>query len=61
MYPKGLHQAIADGIASPDIVIRFATLDEPEHGLTDEVLSSTDVLLWWGHAAHNEVKDECVQ
>ena len=40
--------------------VRTATLDEPEHGLTEEVLGSTDVLLWWGHMAHGEVSDEVV-
>src|SRR5690606_23866 len=37
-----------------------ATLDEPEHGLTEEVLANTDVLIWWGHMAHGEVNDEIV-
>lgn len=37
-----------------------ATLDEPEHGLTQEVLDNTDVLIWWGHVAHQEVSDEIV-
>ena len=37
-----------------------ATLDEPEHGLTDEVLAKTDVMLWWGHMAHGEVSDAVV-
>ena len=41
--------------------MRTATLDEPEHGLTEEVLERTDVLLWWGHLAHDEVKDEVVE
>ena len=40
--------------------MRTATLDEPEHGLTAEVLADTDVLTWWGHMAHGEVKDEIV-
>ena len=39
---------------------RTATLDEPEHGLTQEVLDNTDVLFWWGHLAHDEVTDEIV-
>ena len=59
-YPKGIHQAIADGIKTDDLKIRFATLDEPEHGLTEEVVNTTDVMLWWGHMAHDEVKDEIV-
>ncbi len=40
--------------------VRTATLDEPEHGLTEAVLAETDVLIWWGHMAHGEVKDEIV-
>jgi len=62
IYPKGMHGAIADGLrGKPGIsTIRTATLDEPEHGLTREVLDSTDVLTWWGHTAHGEVKDEIV-
>ena len=40
--------------------MRTATLDEPEHGLTDAVLAATDVLTWWGHVAHGEVSDEIV-
>ena len=40
--------------------MRTATLDEPEHGLTEEVLDETDVLIWWGHKAHGEVDDAIV-
>lgn len=61
IYPEGIHGAIAAHLrAQPDIQVCTATLDEPEHGLTDEVLASTDVLIWWGHAAHGEVRDEVV-
>ncbi|MBM7583012.1 trehalose utilization protein [Caldicoprobacter guelmensis] len=61
IYPKGIHGAIADFLSQePDIEVRTATLDEPEHGLTREVLDSTDVLIWWGHIAHNEVRDDVV-
>jgi trehalose utilization protein len=61
LYPEGMHQAIAAGLSAHDeFVVRTATLDEPEHGLTDEVLNSTDVLTWWGHMAHHEVSDAVV-
>ena len=61
LYPKGMHTVIAEGIgAAQDIVARTATLDEPEHGLTEAVLDETDVLMWWGHIAHGEVQDEIV-
>lgn len=62
VYPEGIHQAIAAFLSrEEDIVVRTATLDEPEHGLTDEVLDNTDVLIWWGHMAHHEVSDEIVE
>ncbi len=62
VYPKGIHGCIADFLnAQPDITARTATLREPEHGLTQEVLDATDVLLWWGHMAHGEVSDEVVE
>ena len=60
IYPEGIHGAIAKGIAAEDLQIRCATLDEPEHGLTDEVLADTDVMIWWGHCAHGEVRDDIV-
>jgi trehalose utilization protein len=61
IYPEGIHGAIAQGLHEyPGITARTATLDEPEHGLTDAVLAETDVLIWWGHGAHGEVRDEIV-
>ncbi|MBN2643677.1 MAG: ThuA domain-containing protein [Victivallales bacterium] len=60
IYPGGLHGFLAEKLNSPDLNIRTATLDEPEHGLTEEVLNNTDVLLWWGHAAHHKVEDAIV-
>jgi len=62
IYPRGIHVAIADHLnAQQNIEARTATLDEPDHGLSDEVLASTDVMTWWAHTAHNEVSDEIVQ
>jgi trehalose utilization protein len=56
-----MHEAIAKHLrAQPDTRVRTATLDEPEHGLTEDVLRETDVLTWWGHVAHGEVSDEVV-
>ena len=61
VYPDGMHAVIAEALAAePDFSVRTATLDEPEHGLTQEVLERTDVLTWWGHCAHGEVSDEIV-
>lgn len=60
LYPNGMHDAISKGINGENFVIRTATLEEPEHGLSDEVLANTDVLIWWGHSAHDQVSDEVV-
>nr|WP_218885290.1 ThuA domain-containing protein [Kineococcus aurantiacus] len=61
-YPEGMHGAIAAGLRRllPDAEVSTATLADPEHGLTAEVLARTDVLLWWGHAAHDQVDDAVV-
>ncbi|CAM3474660.1 ThuA domain-containing protein [Marinicrinis lubricantis] len=59
IYPEGLHRAIGEGLPE-DYHITYATLDDPEHGLTEEVLAKTDVLIWWGHAFHHEVDDAIV-
>ncbi|HEY3297845.1 MAG TPA: ThuA domain-containing protein [Armatimonadota bacterium] len=61
IYPNGIHHAIASHLdKQPDLKVRTATLDQPKHGLTDEVLEETDVLIWWGHCGHNLVSDELV-
>ena len=61
VYPEGIHRAIADYLEEqPGLTVQTATLDEPEHGLTDAVLAETDVLIWWGHQAHAAVADEIV-
>ena len=62
VYPEGIHRAIAKHLeGQSDLGVRTALLDEPEHGLTDEVLAHTDVLIWWGHMAHEEVSDVVVE
>ena len=60
IYPEGIHEAIAMPLREAGLEVRTATLDESEHGLPQEVLEATDVLLWWGHVAHDEVSDAVV-
>jgi trehalose utilization protein len=70
LYPQGIHGALAQGVRqqltetgrldSTALQIRTATLAEPQHGLSDEVLAATDVLVWWGHQAHDQVSDAVV-
>jgi trehalose utilization protein len=64
IYPSGMHTTIKEGIeefAGERVSVTTVTLDDPEHGLTEELLERTDVLTWWGHAAHAEVSDEIVE
>lgn len=60
MYPEGIHHQLASFLSNEEYEVQTATLDEEEHGLTQQILDETDVLLWWGHMAHDEVKDEIV-
>ena len=61
IYPDGIHVVIADFLEKAGHTVRTATLDEPECGLTEEVLENTDVLFWWGHCSHDTVPDEIVE
>jgi trehalose utilization protein len=60
LYPDRIDGQIAKGIASSEFEIRRVTMDDPEEGLPDSLLDDTDVLLWWGHIAHEEVSDALV-
>ncbi|HOB03814.1 MAG TPA: ThuA domain-containing protein [Propionibacteriaceae bacterium] len=63
IYPDGMHETIKQGIEEnlgERAVVTTATLDQAEHGLTDAVLDECDVLVWWGHRAHDQVADEIV-
>ena len=62
LYPEGMHGCIAAALnADPEIEATTATLQEPEHGLSEARLADTDVLTWWGHAAHADVEDKIVE
>lgn len=63
VYPEGLHGAIAAGLQEQlgdAALVRTATLEQPEHGLTEAALAETDVLTWWGHMGHERVADAVV-
>ena len=51
----GLSELLGDAVRT-----RTATLDEPDHGLPQDVIDATDVLTWWGHIAHDDVDDAIV-
>jgi trehalose utilization protein len=63
VYPNDVNTAIAEGLKPMKLngweVIK-ASLNDPDQGLSDALLDSTDVLIWWGHKRHGDVKDELV-
>lgn len=62
IYPQGIHGCIAEFLGRyPDLSVRTATFDEPEHGLSQEVLDHTDVLIYWSHMAQEEFSDEVAE
>lgn len=58
VYPDGIHGYLKSVLQSDEMKVTTATLEDPECGLTQEVIDNTDVLLWWGHMAHDRVPDE---
>ena len=41
-----------------ELSIQTATFEMPEHGLTEEVLEQTDVLIFWSHMRQEQFSDE---
>jgi trehalose utilization protein len=63
LYPEGMHAVLSAALTrllGDAVQVHVATLNQPDHGLTFEALAETDVLTWWGHAAHERVEDEIV-
>lgn len=62
LYPQGIHGCIKEFLSkNSDFEVRTATLEEPEHGLTQEVLDNTDVLIYWSHIAQDDFSDEVAE
>jgi len=62
VYPKGIHGCIAEFLGKEDdFSVHTATFYDPEHGLTEEVLQNTDVLIIWSHALQEEFSDEVAE
>jgi trehalose utilization protein len=62
VYPNDISGAIAEGLKGlKGWEVVEANLSDPNQGLPDELLKRTDVLIWWGHRRHDQVKDELVE
>ena len=61
-YPEGMNECIKNFISTENEVRMIVhTADDDGSALTDEILSDTDVLVWWGHAHHSSVADSVVE
>ena len=59
VYPEGIHGCLASFLGKEqDFDITVVTFNMPEHGLTEEVLNNTDVLIFWNHVKQDEFSDE---
>jgi trehalose utilization protein len=60
-YPDGIRAAVAEALKPLEgWEISTRTLTDPNQGVTEEDLAKTDVLFWWGHQKHREVKQELI-
>jgi trehalose utilization protein len=63
VYPQDINTAIVEGLQPLEAKgwqIVKASLNDPDQGLNDELLNSTDVLIWWGHKRHGDVSNDLV-
>ncbi len=58
-YPDTIHKTIANMLnKTQGLKAVTAVQQDPEFGLSDELLNNTDVLVYWAHAYHDEISDE---
>lgn len=57
VYPNDINTAIAEGLKPLETkgweVVK-ANLNDPDQGISDALLNSTDVLIWRGHKKHGD-------
>jgi trehalose utilization protein len=59
VYPNDINGAVAEGLKGLEgWEVIVANLSDPDQGISDELLAKCDVLVWWGHQKHGDVKDE---
>jgi trehalose utilization protein len=63
VYPNDINGAVAEGLKEllPDWEVVLAGIDDPDQGAGEESLKRADVLMWWGHKRHREVKDDVAE
>jgi trehalose utilization protein len=62
MYENFLGNHIAEHLGKQDgFTVRSVGMDDPNQGLTDEMLDNSDVLIWWGHQRQADITIETAQ
>lgn len=55
-YENFLGNELADTLKSkPGLAVTSKCLDDPDKGLSNDVLDNCDVLVWWGHVRQSEI------
>ena len=58
-YDNFLGNQIADHLRSvPGLSVKSVGLDDPDRGLSSDVLEESQVILWWGHVRQREIAPE---
>jgi len=58
-YPDFLGNHIARHLEQTgDMDVKYVGLDDPQQGLSDDILDNCDVIVWWGHVRQDEVSPE---
>lgn len=62
LHPAGVAASVGAVVREqlPAVLVTVAGLHEPSDGLPDELLEYADVLVWWGHEAHEQVAEATV-
>jgi trehalose utilization protein len=56
-YPSFIGEWLAKYLSSrPGLTTKAVALSDPEQGLSADVLDHCDVLFWWGHQRHGDIK-----
>lgn len=63
LYPREIHVAIATSLSQrlgTAATVQAVSLDDRDHGLGQDLIDGTDVLVWWGHVKDLLVPDEAI-
>ncbi len=57
-YPKGMQETIGSIFPKEEFTVTESWQNLLDDGLSEDLLTKTDVLIYWAHSKHDELKDE---